>query len=112
MKKLGTDKPTMKEVSELVTFERVNSGEYEGTLYIRDVKGVVVGSVHNLVMGDIKNSVMGNILGDVRGDVRGDVLGTISGRAWMYEETSKERVARLIREGKSEEAIQVMENEL
>jgi hypothetical protein len=112
MKKLPTDKPTMEEVSELVTFERVNRGKYEGILYIRDVKGVVVGSVHNLVMGDIKNSVMGNILGDVRGDVRGGVLGTINGREWKFVETPKERVARLIREGKSEEAIQVMENEL
>lgn len=49
---------------------------------------------------------------DTMYNVHGDVLGDINGRVWMYEETPKEKVARLIREGKSEEAIQVMENEL
>lgn len=96
MKKLPTDKPTMEEISALVTFERVERGEYEGRLIIR--------SVRDTVYGDVK--------GPVHGSVWGHVYGTISGRVWKFVETPKERVARLIREGKSEEAIQVMENEL
>jgi hypothetical protein len=85
--------PTIKEVLELVSFER----DGDGTLYLIGVRGSVWGNVQ------------GNVRGNVCGDVSGYVLGTIHGRKWQLIETPKEKAIRLIREGNVEEAIQVLQ---
>jgi hypothetical protein len=85
--------PTIKEVLELVSFER----DGDGTLYLIGVRGSVWGNVQ------------GNVRGNVCGDVSGYVLGTIHGRKWQLIETPKEKATRLIREGNVEEAIQVLQ---
>jgi len=123
--------PTMLEVLELVTFERLS----DGGLSVREVwcdvqgnvRGNICGSVTGNVCGSIEGSVIGNVWGDVQGCVKGDVWanvhgyvrgdvwgyvqGKISGRAWQFVETPKERAIRFIREGKGEEAIKVLEEE-
>jgi hypothetical protein len=121
--------PKMQEVLELVEFERnaygvlhvksVKSsvwGNVEGAVYgdvygdvEGDVKGYVGGKVKGYVAGHVGGSVWGCVWGGVYGDVKGDVSGTIKGREWKFVETPKEKVARLIREGKGEEAIKVLE---
>ena len=73
--------PTMKEVLELVEFQ----SNVHGKLFICDVNGTVWGDVH------------------------GTVKGTIEGRKWEFAETPIEKAIRLIREGKGEEAIDVLE---
>jgi hypothetical protein len=93
--------PTMKEVLKLVTFRR----DVWGTLYVVDVWGNVLGNVGDSVYGD----VYGDVKGTVWGDVGGDVQGTIKGREWDFVETPKEKAIRLIREGKDEEAIKVLQ---
>ena len=119
--------PTRKEVLELVEFDR----DKDGNLRVREVRGSVWGSVEGSVLGNIRGSVEGsvegnvlgsiegNVLGNVQGsiqgnvwgNIRGSVEGRISGREWQYVETPKERAIRLIREGKGEEAIKVLEGE-
>lgn len=103
--------PTMEEVLELVEFDR-NS---DGTLHIKKVFdhvwGDVQGDVKGDVWGDVQGSVWGNVYGHIWGDVNGTVNGKICGRKWQYVETPKERAIRLIREGKGEEAIKVLEEE-
>jgi len=89
--------PTMEEVLELVDFQR----NVHGRLCVRTVKVSVEGSVWGHVHGDVNGSVWG--------DVEGTVEGTISGRQWQFAETPKEKAIRLIREGKSEEAIITLE---
>ena len=76
--------PTLKEVLELVSFQR--------------------DSKHNLVVQ--------NVLSHVRGKVLGKVNGTIDGREWQYIETPKDKAIRLIREGKNEEALKVLEEDI
>lgn len=110
--------PTMEEVLKLVEFDRK-----DGALRVRkvlgnvcgDVKGNVWGDVRGAVgrdvWGDVRGDVRGSIWGSVEGDVRGTVKGKINGRRWQYVETPKERAIRLIREGKGEEAIKVLEEE-
>ena len=111
--------PTMEEVLKLVEFDR---GE-DGGLYVKNVFGGVCGSVIGNVKGDVYGSVIGNIRGNVwgsiegnvqgsiQGDVWGTVQGKITGREWHFVETPKERAIRLIREGRGEEAIKVLEEE-
>ena len=89
------EEPTMKEVLELVEFHR----DDEGQLVVRSV------------LTDVLIDVRGNVCGDVCGDVGGYVRGKITGRKWQYVETPKERAIRLIREGKGDEAIKVLEEE-
>jgi len=89
--------PTMEEVLELVDFRR----NVHGKLYVLDVKGSVVGEVWGSVHGDVHGSVWG--------DVEDIVQGTIGGRQWEFVETPKEKAIRLIREGKGEEAIKLLE---
>lgn len=111
--------PTVHEVLELVEFERDGDG---GLLIKRvlgdvrgDVRGYVKGNVGRDVCGDVCGSVLGDVygsvLGDVCGDVRGNVDGDINGRKWQSVETPAEKAIRLIREGKGEEAIKVLEEE-
>ena len=85
--------PSRQEVADLVEFGR----DDEGCLFVRTVKGSVFGDV------------MGDVMGDVVGHVWGRVCGTINGRVWQYVETPKEKIIRLIREGKGEEAIKMLE---
>ena len=89
--------PTMAEVLNLVEFKR----NVHGRLYVLDVNTSVTGSVFGHVHGDVN--------GCIYGDVEGTVEGTISGRQWQFAETPKEKAIRLIREGKSEEAIITLE---
>ena len=96
--------PTMEEVLELVAFDRDKDGS---RLHIKKVFGHVWGDVCGTVRGD----VWGNVRGDVWGNVWGTVQGKIQGRKWQFVETPKERAIRLIREGKGDEAIKVLENE-
>jgi hypothetical protein len=128
--------PTMQEVLELVEFDRDFSGilhvkSVKGSVWSvggsvggnvggsvggnikGDVAGYVDGTVGGFVGGSVKGSVYGDIEGDVGGsvigDVGGSVGGTIDGCAWQFVETPKEKAIRLIREGKGEEAIKVLE---
>ena len=109
------EEPTMEEVLELVEFDRGK----DGGLRVRKVYGTVCGSVIGSVWGNIRGSVWGSIEGNVQGSIEGDVWanvwgtvrGKIQGRKWQYVETPKERAIRLIREGKGEEAIKVLEEE-
>ena len=91
--------PTMEEVLELVEFDRDDEGQ------------LVVRSVLTDVMGDVRGDVRGDVCDYVLGNVWGGVQGKIAGREWQYVETPKERAIRLIREGKGEEAIKVLEEE-
>jgi len=101
--------PTIEEVLELVDFERNACGD----LYIKNVNRSVWGNVWGCVEGDVKShvkgAVYGNVNGFVGGYVGGGVAGTIDGREWKFLETDREKVIRLIREGKNREAIQVLE---
>ena len=99
--------PTMEEVLELVEFGR----DAEGDLFVRNVKDNVWGNVSGNVQGSIEGDVWANVWGDVRRNVGGTVKGKINGREWQYVETPKERAIRLIREGKGDEAIKVLEGE-
>ena len=103
--------PTMEEILGLVTFERLS----DGGLFVRevwcDVQGNVRGNICGSVTGNVCGSIEGNVWGYVWGDVGGFVRGKISAREWQYVETPKERAIRLIREGKGEEAIKVLEEE-
>ena len=107
--------PTIEEVLELVEFDR----DKDGNLRVKKVRGNVWGNVQGYVWGnvmddvkgDVRGNVWGNVMDDVKGDVQGYVRGKISGREWQYVETPKERAIRLIREGKGEEAIKVLEEE-
>jgi len=95
--------PTMEEVLELMEFYR----NEDGCLRIKKVRDNVWGNVH----GDVCGDVFGGIKGSVGGEVWGNVQGKIAGREWQFVETPKERAIRLIREGKGEEAIKVLEGE-
>jgi len=75
--------PTMEEVQQLVEIER----NVHGKLFVYDVYCTVWGDVH------------------------GTVKGTIEGRKWEFVETPKEKAIRLIREGKCEEAIKLLEED-
>ena len=117
--------PTIQEVLEIVSFKR----DANGSLVIKDVLGYVSGNVCGNVWGDVEGSVggsvvldvegnvygnvgrsvLGDVFGAVGGSVFGNVGGTINGRQWQYVETKQEQIIRLIREGKSEEAIKVLE---
>jgi hypothetical protein len=128
--------PTIKEILELVDFDRDSSG----VLHVKSVKGSVWsvggsvgGDVGGSVGGSIKGNVGGNVggfvggfvggyvgddvngyvggsvWGNVYGDVKCNVSGTINGRDWQFVEAPKEKAIRLIREGKGEEAIKVLE---
>jgi hypothetical protein len=98
-------KPTIEEVLELVEFKR----DIFGILYVNNVRCSVQGSVAGSVGGNVGGSVGGSVWGNVYGDVKCNVSGTINGREWEFVETPKEKAIRLIREGKGEEAIQVLE---
>ena len=89
--------PTMEEVLNLVEFKR----NLRGKLYVLDVKVSIAGSVWGHVAGDVNGSVWGR--------VEGRVEGTIGGREWEFVETPKEKIIRLIREGRGEEAIVALE---
>jgi hypothetical protein len=91
----------IKEVLELVEFERSDDGK----LFISYIKGNVMGDVD----GNLEGHVWGSIKGCVNGNIGENVWGTINGRLWEFTETDKEYAIRLIREGKSEEAIKVLE---
>ena len=109
--------PTIQEVLELVSFKR----DANGSLVINDVFGYVAGSVLGNVYGGVEGNVGGNVFGNVSGDVEGNVWGnvrgvvggsvegTINGRKWKFVVTPKEKAIRLIREGRGDEAIQVLQ---
>ena len=105
--------PTMEEVLELVEFGR----DKDGDLFITKVKsnvhgpifGFVEGNIDDCVFGNVKGSVEGDVWGDVLGEVSGMVHGRISGRKWEFVENPKEKAIRLIREGKTDEAIKALE---
>ena len=105
--------PTIQEVLELVSFER----NEDDVLFVRDVrdsvwgsvKGTVWGNVCDNVWGDVRGNVRGNVCERVEGDIVGMVFGTINRRKWQFVETPKEKAIRLIREGRGDEAIQVLQ---
>ena len=92
--------PTMEEISKLVTFGR----DGDGTLYVISVYA----NVWSNVEGNVRGNIEGNVGGNVFGNIGGGVEGTIDSRKWKFTETDKEYAIRLIREGKSEEAINVL----
>lgn len=91
--------PTMEEVLGLVEFYRCG----KGSLRVRKILGDVCGDVCGDVFGSIKGSVWANVWGNVQGKIQG--------REWQYVETPKECAIRLIREGKGDEAIKVLEED-
>ena len=91
----------IKEVLELVEFERSDDGK----LFISYIKGNVMGDVD----GNLEGHVWGSIKGYVNGSIGENVFCTINGRLWEFTETDKEYAIRLIREGKNEKAIKVLE---
>ena len=91
----------IKEVLELVEFERSDDGK----LFISYIRGNVMGDVD----GNVNGNIWGNVQGYVNGSIGENVRGTINGRLWEFTETDKEYAIRLIREGRSEEAIKVLE---
>ena len=91
--------PTMEEVLEIVEFDRDEN------------VGLRVRKVYSTVWGDVCGDVVGNVKGNVWENINGTVNGKISGREWQFVETPKERAIRLIREGKGDEAIKVLEEE-
>lgn len=95
------ERPTNEEMMKLVDFER----DVDGTLFVKNVKGSVLGYVE----GDVRASIQGSVSGNIYGHVGGRVCGAVNGRKWQFVETPKEKAIRLIREGKSEEAIKVLE---
>ena len=103
------NEPTIQEVLGTVSFER----DGDGVLYVVGVRGNVWGNVEGNVRGSIVGSVNGNVDGNVGGHVFGNVCGsvegTISGRKWKFVENTKKKAIRLIEEGRSEEAIQVLQ---
>lgn len=68
-----------------------------GKWQVKDVKGDVC--------GDVKGSVRGDVRGDVRHNVEGGVFGTIDGKHWLYVETPKQKLKRLIEEKGNEELL-------
>lgn len=111
--------PTIEEVLQLVEFDRNEDGNLRVKKVCGDVYGDVQGNVWGSVFGNVKNNVWGDVCGDVVGSVEGSVWdnvngtvrGKISGREWQFVETPKDRAVRLIREGRGEEAIKVLEEE-
>ena len=91
----------IKEVLELVEFKRSDDGK----LFISYIRGNVMGDVD----GNVNGNIWGNVQGYVNGSIGENVRGTINGRLWEFTETDKEYAIRLIREGRSEEAIKVLE---
>jgi hypothetical protein len=84
-----------------VEFERSDDGK----LFISYIRGNVMGDVD----GNVNGNIWGNVQGYVNGSIGENVRGTINGRLWEFTETDKEYAIRLIREGRSEEAIKVLE---
>lgn len=76
------DQITIEQVLELVDFELRSEG-----WRVKNVKGGVYGDV------------LGKVCGNVYCDVYGNVYGTINNRQWMFIETPREKLKRLIEEG-------------
>ena len=96
---------TIQEILALVTFTL----DANGSLVISDVFGYVSGSVLGNVCGNVEGDIGGCVGGSVGGDVKGEVKGEINGYKWRFVETSKEKTIRLIREGRGDEAIKVLQ---
>lgn len=101
--------PTIEEVLRLVEFER----DADGVLCVKNVNGDVWGDIEGEVMGNVVGSVGGNVNRHVYGNVMGHVYGSVGGnvnfRKWKYADTPKEKMIRLIRQGKChEEAIEIL----
>jgi hypothetical protein len=84
---------TQKQLDQLAVLITLGENK-DGTLFIKDVRGSVYGSVQGNVFGsvcgDIKGGVVGSVGGDVlgsirgyvSGDVKGNVQGQIAGKCW------------------------------
>lgn len=75
-------KPTLEEISKLVSFTRNSLG----TLKVEHVKGAVWGNIEGNVwgniQGDVEGEVKGNVQGNIEGSVWGDIKGDILGGVW------------------------------
>lgn len=127
-----TEQITLEQALELVDFDQGNSGTWHVTVIkgscvtVKGSCGTVEGTCGSVERGcgavkgycGIVEGVCGTVEGDcgiVRGDcgnvggnchtVEGCVLGTINGRQWQYVETPRQRMARLIKEGASQEEL-------
>ena len=99
-----TDKITLEEALELVTFGRNDNGDWS-VKYVRgDVYGDVFGSVHGNV-SSVRGIVFGNV-GKVGGNVTGSVGGTIAGTNWILIETPEQKFRRLLDETENQELIE------
>ena len=103
--------PTMEEVQELVEFYRDDEGKLKVYRVFGGVKRDVEGTIGSVVgsIGSVWGSVHGDVNGSIYGDIEGTVEGMIGGREWEFVETPKEKIIRLIREGRGEEAIAVLQ---
>lgn len=91
-KSLCISQITLDKALELVAFEQ----DVDGTWYVKDV--------HVTVKGDVR--------GNVEGDVNGEVFGTIAGRYWIWVETPKNRLKRLIEKGADKKQLLEAFNDL
>jgi len=83
-----TEKITLEEVLDRVTFRQCDDGTW------------------------LVESVKCNIWGSVYGNIYGTVYGSISGRHWMYMETPRDKLKRLIEEGADKEQLLEAFNQL
>ena len=81
-----TNKITLEEALELVSFFQKTDGTWHVHSVYGDVASNVLGSVRN-VYGDVKADVYGDVKGYVGGSVGRKVGGTIGGREWQFVET-------------------------
>lgn len=112
------DRPTIKEMLELVSFTQNEHGKWQIHSVHGDVAAEVLGSVRGNVCGDIHKDVYGSIGGfvcgsvhgdvdkDVNGSVHGKVFGKINGRNWQSIESPMEKLGRLIKESGDEEMLE------
>ena len=106
-----TDKITLKEALDLVTFGRNENGDWcvmcvRGDVY-GSVGGIVYGNVGS-VGGDVYGSVIGSVggnVGKIAGNV-GSVGGTIAGTNWILIETPEQKFRRLLNETENQELIE------
>ena len=109
-----TKQITLEEALKLVDFYHATGWGWQVGAIKVSVNGPVCGDVH----GDVVGSVYGDVYSDVYGDVRGivhrnvglNVYGKINGRYWVFAETPKEKLQRLVEENATkEELIAVIE---
>jgi hypothetical protein len=100
-----TKQITLEQALSLVRFEYDEKKGWRVNEVNGDIYGDIYGGVNGGVGGAVKGHIWGGVGGDIYGGVVGNVYGTINGRKWMYVETPKEKLQRLITESGNQELI-------